>query len=174
MGLSAALAPARLAATGLVLALALVAVAIEAAPLGLPADAWPSPDILFCIVAYWSLRRPEAVPLVVVFAAGLVRDLLTDAPVGAGALTLVLAAEALKAAGRPLARRGAGAEWLAVSGALAAVLLAQWILVLLVLAHPAYLVELARQWLLTAALYPLLAAVFHWLLRIRRTNVEEA
>lgn len=171
--LSAWLSPARLLHMAFVLALALVAVSIEAAPLGHHADAWPSPDLVFCIVAYWSLRRPEAVPLIAVFALGLARDLLTDAPPGAGALTLVLASEALKAAARPLARRGVGAEWLAVAGVFAALLIAQWLMVLLVLAHPPYLVELGRQWLITLALYPLLAAVFRWLFRVRRRKAEE-
>lgn len=172
MELPAALAPARLAGIAFVLGLVFLAVAIEAAPLGFMADAWPSPDLVFCIVAYWSLRRPEAVPLIAVFAAGLVRDLMTDAPVGAGALTLVLASEALKLAAGRLARRGFGAEWLAVAGALAAVLAGQWLLVLLTLAHPPYLVELGRQWLLTMALYPALAAVFRWLFRVRRPRAE--
>ena len=173
MELSAWLSPARLAHVAFVLVLAFVAVSVEAAPLGFPADAWPSPDLVFCIVAYWSLRRPEAVPLLAVFAAGLARDLLTDAPVGAGALTLVLAAEGLKAAARAITRRGFGAELMAVAGAFAAVLLAQWLMVLLVLAHPPYLVELGQQWLITIALYPVLAAVFRWLFQVRRARAEE-
>jgi hypothetical protein len=113
------------------------------------------------------------VPLLAVFGAGLARDLLTDTPVGAGALTLVLAAEGLKAVGRPLTRRGFGAEWLSIGGAFAAILLAQWLMVLLVLAHPPYLLELCQQWLITLALYPLLAAVFRWLFRVRRAKAEE-
>lgn len=172
MDLPAALAPARLAGIGFVLGLIFLAVTIEAAPLGFMADAWPSPDLVFCIVAYWSLRRPEAVPLTAVYAAGLVRDLMTDAPVGAGALTLVLASEVLKLTAGRLGRRGFGAEWLAVSGVLAAVLASQWLLVLLTLAHPPYLVELGRQWLLTMALYPALAAAFRWLVRVRRPRAE--
>lgn len=173
MELSSWLSPARLAHLAFVLALALVAVSIEAAPLGHAANAWPSPDLVFCIVAYWSLRRPEAVPMLAVFALGLARDLLTDNPAGAGALTLVLAAEALKAAARPIARRGLAAEWAAVAAAFAAVLLVQWLMVLLVLAHPPYLVELGRQWLITLALYPALAAIFRWLFRVRRQKAEE-
>lgn len=167
------LSPARLAGVAFVLALGLVAIAVEAAPLGIAADAWPSPDILFCIIAFWSLRRPAAVPLLAVFAAGLARDLLTDAPVGAGALSLVLASEALKTGARTLARRGVGAEWLAVAGVFAATLVLQWLLVLLTLAHPAYLVELGRQWLVTLALYPLLGLTFRWLFQVRAAAREE-
>lgn len=167
------LSPARLAGVAFVLALAFVAIAVEAAPLGIAADAWPSPDLLFCIIAFWSLRRPVAVPLLAVFAMGLVRDLLTDTPVGAGALGLVLAAEALKAAARPLARRGVGAEWLAVAGTFATMLLFQWLMVLLTLAHPAYLVDLGRQWLVTLALYPALGLTFRWLFQVRAPVREE-
>lgn len=173
MDLPAWLSPARIANVAFVLVLSLVAVSIESAPLGLHADAWPSPDLVFCIVAYWSLRRPEAAPLIAVFGLGLARDLLTDNPVGGGALTLVLASEALKRAARPLSRRGVAAEWLAVAGAFAAMLIAQWLMVLLLLAHPPYLIEFGRQWLITLALYPLLAGIFRWLFQVRRPRAEE-
>lgn len=172
MELPSWLFPARIVNVAFVLGLSFLAVSIESAPLGLHADAWPSPDLVFCIVAYWSLRRPDAVPLIAVFALGLGRDLLTDAPVGGGALSLVFASETLKATARPLARRGIATEWLAVAGAFAAVLIAQWLMVLLVLAHPPYLVDLGRQWLITLALYPLLAGVFRWLFQIRRPRAE--
>lgn len=167
------LTPARLANMAFVSVLALVAVSIESAPLGFRADAWPSPDLLFCIVACWSLRRPQAVPLLLIFGLGLARDLLTDLPAGAGALTLVLASEGLKAGADPLSRRGFGSEWLAVAGAFAAMLLAQWLMVLLVLAHPPYLVELGQQWLVTLALYPPLAALLRWPFGVRRAGAAE-
>ncbi|MEM8698966.1 MAG: rod shape-determining protein MreD, partial [Pseudomonadota bacterium] len=73
-----------------------LAVFLEAAPVDLSATGLLSPDLLLCVVAYWALRRPSATPLLLVFGLGLGRDLLTDAPLGAGALTLVLTAEILK------------------------------------------------------------------------------
>lgn len=158
--------PARLARTALLLALGLAAVFVEAAPLGLSADAFPSPDLLFIVVAYWSTRRPGAAPLLAIFALGLARDLLTDAPVGAGVLTLVFASEFLKTLGAGLSRRGFATEWLLLASVFAMVLLAQWLVVLILLAHPPYLIDLAYQWLLTMALYPVLAAVFRWLFRV--------
>jgi rod shape-determining protein MreD len=158
--------PSRLIRTALMLALGLIAIFIEAAPLGLSADAFPSPDILFCVVAYWSIRRPGAAALLAVFALGLARDLLTDAPVGAGVLTLVIASEFLKTLGPGLSRRSFATEWLLLATVLALVLIAQWLVVLILLAHPPYLIDLAYQWLATMALYPVLAAVFRWLFRI--------
>jgi rod shape-determining protein MreD len=158
--------PSRLLRTGLMLALGLIAIFIEAAPVGLSADAFPSPDILFCIVAYWSTRRPGAAGLLAIFALGLARDLLTDAPVGAGALTLVAASEFLKTIGPGLSRRNFATEWLLLASVLAVVLAFQWLVVLILLAHPPYLVDLVHQWLATMALYPVLALIFRWLFRI--------
>jgi len=155
--------PARLIRITLLLALGLGAVAVEAAPLGLAADAWPSPDLLFCVVAYWSTRRPGSTPLPAVFALGLASDLLTDVPAGAGLLTLVLASEFLKTIGPALARRNFATEWAMVALVLAVMALAQWLIVLVLLAHPPYLTDLGAQWLTTVALYPALALMFRWL-----------
>jgi len=157
------LAPARIIRIALLLALGLVAIAIEAAPLGLAADAWPSPDLLFCVVAYWSTRRPGSTALPAVFALGLARDLLTDVPAGAGLLTLVLASEFLKTISPALARRNFATEWAAAAMVLAVMTLTQWLIVLLLLAHPPYLTDLGAQVLTTMALYPALALVFRWL-----------
>ncbi|HUF57449.1 MAG TPA: hypothetical protein VMM55_12900, partial [Thermohalobaculum sp.] len=77
---------ARLARTGLMSVLGLLAIYVEAAPLGIGPSAPPSPDLLLCVIVYWTARRPGSTPLLAVFALGLVRDLLTDVPTGAGAL----------------------------------------------------------------------------------------
>ncbi len=167
-------APARLAQIIFLLALGLVAIFTEAAPLGLSANTYPSPDILFCVVAYWSIRRPATATLLAIFALGLTRDLLTDAPVGAGVLTLVFASEFLKAVSRGLSRRSFATEWLLLAWVLALVLLAQWLVVLVLLAHPPYLTDLGLQWLATMALYPALAVVFRWLFRIGWRKPEPA
>lgn len=166
MDLAQWLRPSRLASATLMVVLGMIGIFIEAAPLGLSADAYPSPDLLFCVVAYWSTRRPEAAPLILVTALGLVRDLITDAPVGAGMLTLVLASEFLKSVGRGLARRSFTTEFLLMGLVLGAVILAQWMIVILLLAHPPYLIDLGNQWLLTMALYPIFAVILRWLFRI--------
>ncbi len=166
MDLTLWFSPARLIRIALLLVLGLAAIFVEAAPLGLSPDAYPSPDILFCVVAYWSIRRPGSTALIAVFALGLARDLMTDAPVGAGVLTLVFAAEFLKVLSQGLSRRSFATEWLLLAAVLALVIMAQWLVVLILLVHPPYLTDLAYQWLATMALYPVLALVFRWLFRI--------
>ncbi|MEM1346027.1 MAG: rod shape-determining protein MreD, partial [Pseudomonadota bacterium] len=122
-----------IAVRALLLALAgLVAIAVEAAPLGLEPRALPSPDLLACLVACWAVRAPEAAALVLVFALGLVRDLLTDLPIGLGALTLVLLAEAMRLrAGRASGWSAFLLEWLWFALAAAAMLALQWLGVLI-------------------------------------------
>lgn len=147
-------------------AIGVVAICAEAAPLGLSPTATPSPDLVFCLIGYFAVRRPGSCPLPLVFALGLARDLVTDLPVGAGALTLTLAAEVLKGRGARLRSRPFFAEWLTLAGVLAAMLLVQWVVVLLLLAQPPYLVDLGLQWVVTLVLYPPIALILRWLVRI--------
>lgn len=165
-------APGRLARMALLIALGLVAVCAELAPLGLGPTATPSPDLLFCLIAYFAVRRPGSCPLPLIFGLGLVRDLITDTAVGAGALTLICAGEFLKLRGPGLRTQPFVIEWLVVGGMLAATLIGQWVLVLLVLAQPPYLSDLGRVWLVTMALYPALALVLRWFLRVGWRKVE--
>lgn len=145
----------------------LVAIATEAAPVGLGAGAQPSPDLLFCVVAHVALRLPAAMPMLLAFALGLARDLLTDVPVGLGALTLVLAAEALKGRRAAIQRQPLVFEiaWVGLAGG--AMSLAQWLGVTLSLAQPAYLGLLLQQYAATLLAYPAVGLFLRWVVRIR-------
>lgn len=146
------------------------AVLIEAAPLGFTPGARPSPDLLFCIVAYWAVRRPAATPLLLVVALGLLRDFLTDVPIGAGALTLAIAAEVLRGMSGRISRLSVVMEWVISALVAAAMLLLQWTMVLVTLMQPPYLAEIVSQWLATALFIPVVALSLRWFLRIGRTT----
>jgi len=167
MGWAAEYGLARVLRAGLLALVGAIAVAVEAAPLGLSAAALPSPDLLFCVVAHWALRAPSATPVLLVYAIGLGRDLLTDLPVGLGALALVLAAEAMKARAGSLARQPFLAEWLWVGAVAAGMTAAQWLVVALSLAQPPYASLLAQQYAATVLVYPAVSVVLRWVLRVR-------
>ena len=156
----------RLLRLALFILLGLLAIFGEAAPLGHRAGAVPSPDLLFLVVAVFAIRQPGTGLMLLAFLLGLVRDLLTDAPVGAGALTLFAAAEALRALSPRLRSASFAAEFLAVAAALAASLAVQWLLVVLTLLQPPAPVLLMRQWALSVALYPAVALLLRWMFRI--------
>lgn len=156
----------------LLCALGILAVYAEAAPLGLSATAQPSPDLLILVVGYWSLRRPGSAPMLAIFGLGLFRDLVTDLPVGAGALGLVLASEALKRNRATLSRLAFPLEWGAVAVAAGATILAQWLVVSVTLAPGPMTTDLLRQWLYTLAAYPFVSLVLRWGLGIRWQKSE--
>ena len=160
-------APRRLIRILVLVCLGLGAIFVEAAPLGLSADAYPSPDLLFCIVAFWSTRRPYVTVLPAIFILGLTRDLITDAPVGAGLLTLVFASEFLKALSNGLARRSFVTEYLLIALVSGVMTLAQWGIVLVLLAHPPYLSDLIYQWAATMGAYLCIVTVLRWIFRMR-------
>ena len=166
MSEAAFLDPARIVRMCLMLMLGMLAIYIAAAPLGVGPAAPPSPDLLLCVVFFWTVRRPGSTPLVAVFALGLMRDLLTDVPTGAGALGLVLAAEVVRRLRPRLARSSFVLEWLVLAGAALGVALLLWLLVALTLSQPPHVSVLFHQALYTAMAYPLIVLVLRWGLRI--------
>jgi rod shape-determining protein MreD len=152
--------------------LSLLAVTIEVAPLGLSATALPGPDLLFCVVAVWALRRPRSTPLLLVFALGVMRDLATDLPAGLGALTLVAASEILRRRSATLARQPFPVEFLWVATLAAGMMLAQWLGVLISLARPPYLSLLLQQFTATLLVYPAVLLVCRWGLGLRGARSE--
>ena len=91
---------------------------------------------------------------------------MTDLPTGAGALALVLAAEAVRRARHRLARASFMIEWLALSVAALCTAAFAWLLIALTLTQPPYAIALLHQSLYTIMVYPLIAAAFRWGLRI--------
>lgn len=164
----------RLIRLALLIGLSLLAIFTEAAPLGHTTEVLPSPDLLFLLVAHFSIRRPGSAPMLLIFALGLVRDLLTDVPVGIGALALVAASELCKSMHQSLKRSGFGSELLTIALCLAGVLFVQWLAVLLTFLQPPAIVTLLQQWAITIAIYPILALLLRWMFRIGWRKAEWA
>ncbi len=80
-----------------IMGLGLASIYLALLPLSLAAQRFPAPDLAFCIVAAWVIRRPETASFWIVLALGALGDVLLARPVGLGALALLLAAEVLRA-----------------------------------------------------------------------------
>jgi rod shape-determining protein MreD len=92
---------------------AAVLLVFAAVPLGVPGLV---PAVALPPVFFWSVTRPAALPPPVVFALGLLQDLLTAAPFGSGVLVL-LAVHGLAAGWRGvLGRQSVLRTWLAYCG----------------------------------------------------------
>ena len=64
-------------------------------PLG-PGGALVAPDLLYCLLVAWVVRRPARTPLWAIVALGLFADVMLSRPLGLGALALMLAVEAFR------------------------------------------------------------------------------
>ncbi|MEM9781248.1 MAG: hypothetical protein AAF899_02125 [Pseudomonadota bacterium] len=159
----------RAALIGLV---ALVALLLEAAPMGTGASALPSPDLMLLVLGVAVVRRPDCVPIPLVFTLGLARDLIGDMPVGLGALTLIAAIEILRMRAPALSRAALWLEGMTIAAVTLAMLAAQIVLMLIMLAQPPYLMDLVRQWVLTLAFWPLAVFVVRGVMGIRAAKTS--
>ena len=99
-----------------------------AAPLGLPGQAELQAAVALSGVFFWSLFRPASMPPWMVFAIGLLADLLGYAPVGVGVLTLLAAHGVAVRGRRALVRQGFLVVWLAFVVVAAVAAAAAWAL----------------------------------------------
>jgi rod shape-determining protein MreD len=101
---------------------------VTAAPLSLPGQAELQAAIALACVFFWSLFRPDSMPPVVVFAVGLLADLLGYAPPGVEVLTLLIVHGLALRWRRVLARQGFLLVWLAFVGVAIGAAALQWLL----------------------------------------------
>lgn len=156
-----AVAPALLRLAGLALATGLgwLGIALDLAPLSGDARGWPLPDLLFVVMACLVLRRAALVPAPLVFALGLVRDLLSGGAVGPATLGLLLGIEILRGHAPALRRRSFAMEWLQVGGVAVIVLGLPVGLLWLTLADVPPMSDLLARLAATVAAYPIAVAL---------------
>ncbi len=134
-----------------------VVLLLLSAPLGLPGQAQLQPAWALTSVFFWSLYRPSSMPALLVFAIGLLLDLLAQGPVGIHVIILLLIHACVLRYRRSLARTDFTLVWLAFIGLASASALAEWLLVAVLTWSPVPpwpgLFELG----VAAGLYPLLA-----------------
>jgi rod shape-determining protein MreD len=162
----------RPAETAILLGLGFVAVQAALIPLG-PGGGLVPPDLLYCLVVAWVIRRPAQTPLWLVLLLGLFADVILSRPIGLGALALLLAAEAFRA--RAILFHGTPflVEWLAATVGFAVMLAGMHLALELVFAHPPGFAASLRYLLATAIAYPLVVLGLTWCLRLRAPRAAQ-
>lgn len=110
-------------------------------------------------VFFWSVFRPAAMPPPAAFGLGLLQDLLLAAPLGVGALTLLLVHGLAMRWRRPLAGQGFLVVWLAFAGVAGLAVGLGLVLHALLLWRALPPNAAAQAFLLAVGLYPVVAAV---------------
>jgi rod shape-determining protein MreD len=142
-----------------VFALGIAAIHLALVPFDFTAGRAPGPDLVFCLVLAWTIRRPNEARLWAILALGLASDVLLSRPIGLGALALLFAAEAARSSAPAIQSGSFLAEWATAAGLFAAVALAQQAALNLVFLDGPGLWPLAGQVAATAAAYPLVVFV---------------
>jgi rod shape-determining protein MreD len=150
----------------------LFAIYLQLVPFSHAAEGRGLPDLLFCLVAAWVLRRPASAPLWAVLGLGLLADLLLSRPLGLGTLGLVLASEVLRAKRSHIQAGSFAAEWLHVVALFALMLAGTALALRLAFAEGPGLAAMLDHATATAIGYPLAVMVLHFGLGLRGPRRE--
>jgi len=150
-------------------ALALVILFFHLLPLETIPRSWAGPDLLLGFACAWALRRPEYVPALFLTLVFLLSDLLLQRPPGLWAVLALIGVENLKSRGRHLRDASFAAEWLTVVVILTMVIFANRVLLSLALVPTPSMTLNLTELALTALAYPLIVAVTHGIMSVRKT-----
>lgn len=144
-----------------------LAIGIPMLPMGLAADSMAFPDLLFCLLSAWVIRRPETAPLLAVVLLCILADTFLMRPIGLWAVLLLSATEGLRALHRVFRDMPFLMEWVYIGGLFIILMLLQNTLLFIsfstVHSFGASVWHIVR----TIAVYPVVVAILYWALRIR-------
>ena len=130
---------------------------LTGAPFGIPGQAVLLPAVTLGCVWFWSVFRPVSLPPPVVFALGVLLDLLGYLPLGVGVLILLVTQGLALRGRRFLGQQGFAVVWLAFSVVAFGAAALTWTLVALLRLRLIPVGPSILEAVLTASLYPALA-----------------
>jgi rod shape-determining protein MreD len=141
-------------------ALTVLLVTLSVLPLPIPGYGLVVPSFGLMSVYYWAIHRPDLMPAPAVFGIGLFEDILTGAPTGLEALTLLLVYGVMRQQRRPFLAKPFPVMWFGFIVVAPCAMLGRWLLASMLEGQIVPLEAPMVQLLLTIAIYPWLA----WLL----------
>lgn len=156
------------AGRALYLALAAALLTVPLLPLDTLPRTYATPDLLLAVTAAWAARRPDTLPVLLVAGVFLLADLLLQRPPGLLTALVLIFTEWLRRRSARLRRGSFLGEWAAVGGGLAAVALADRLLLAVAMTPQPPLGLTLIQVIFTIATYPLVAGIAQVALGLRR------
>ncbi len=141
-------------------ALTLVLLLMSVAPTRLPGFVHIAPMIALISVYYWAVSRPDVMGYGSAFLLGLVEDSLTGAPLGVGALSLMLAQAVVFTQYKFFLGKPFMVSWWAFTLVAAGVAVIKWVAVSAIHGHLVDGTALVFSWMFTVAVYPPFAWLF--------------
>ncbi|MDI9349578.1 MAG: rod shape-determining protein MreD [Candidatus Symbiobacter sp.] len=134
-------------------------------PINLPASIHVTPAWTMMGLVFWSINRPELLPLWGIFLVGLLRDGLEGGFIGLSSFLFIVTHEIILLQRRVLLARSFIAAWVAFALAFLIVLLCQWIAFKLAGRHVGLLL-VTKQYVVSALLFPLVSYILTALMRL--------
>ncbi len=131
------------------------------------------PNFVLCFGLAWSVRRPEYVPAVLLAVVFLMADLLLQRPPGLWAVLALIACEQMKSQSRSLRDASLASEFASVAVWVIGIGIAYQLILALLLVERAPLVPALIQIVVTVLAYPLVVAITHGLLGVRKAAPNE-
>ena len=142
-------------------------------PLQTSTGGWIWPDLVLCFALAWSVRRPEYVPAVLLAVTFLLADLLLQRPPGLFAVLALIACEQLKAQSRGLRDATLASEMVSVAIWIVGIAVAYRIILAVLLVDAPPLGAILIQVIVTIVAYPIVVAITHGLLGVRKAAPDE-
>ncbi|WP_372886742.1 rod shape-determining protein MreD [Shimia sp.] len=155
------------------LLLVLAILYLQLLPLQTAPRSWAGPDLILLFTVVWAIRRPEYVPALSVAVVALLADFILMRPPGVMAAILVAARQMLKHQEPGLRDSPFALEWLTAAAALAAILLAnRLVLAVFLVEQPALGISLTQLFMNVLA-YPLVVLVSRLAMGVRKLRPGE-
>lgn len=138
---------------------------VSVIPVHLPGFALVTPAFAIMAVYHWSIYRPDLLPFIATFGAGLFLDMLNGAPLGISALVLLLTRAIVLTQRQLFIGRSFALVWAGFVAAAAAAAAFEWAIVSLFYGMVLDVRPFLFQAVLTIAGYPL---VSYFLVRVQR------
>lgn len=121
------------------------------------------PLALLCVVTFWSIYRPDLLPVPAVFAAGFVTDALAGLPLGLTSLTLILIRMVVVGQQRFFVARSFPVVWACFGVMATAAILFRWLLMSIWAGHVFRFTPSLFELLATFVAYPLVSLALGWI-----------
>jgi rod shape-determining protein MreD len=140
--------------------LSVLLVILSVVPLHIPALGLIKPVLIPASIYYWSIYRPELMPMPSVFILGLALDMLQGSPFGVNAFSLLVVFGVVSSQRRFFHGKGFTVVWWCYMMVVAGVLGLNWLLNSLLNGQMIFAMPLVFSYILSIAIYPVLAVFF--------------
>jgi len=147
--------------------LALLMIALPLLPLGFSPSRWAMPDLFFALTISWVIRDKHSAPLILVAGLALLADAILMRPLGLWAVLVVITSELARMNDRFIRDGGIIAEMLFFWVTAISMVIIQNIFLFLTFSNSYPVDRLVQFVMLSLIIYPFIAAILHYVLRIR-------